>query len=163
MDEICLLQKSKCLSCFDLHYKVERRRSGLNIKKKCEIKLKTFIIFGGHPVHFVCLITSVGSSMPSNFIIQDIDLKGEEVSLRQIISFIILFIIQTSPLPRLISDKLFKKLSDFLRDKKLPLTLPVFSFLHLKEDFQPEVLSMCFWLSQNKYNVVYFPPISDLN
>ena len=82
MDEICLLQKSKCLSCFDLHYKVESRRSGLNIMKNVKLNLKISLFLGGLPVHFVCLITGVGSSMPSNFIIQDIDLKGEEVSLR---------------------------------------------------------------------------------
>ena len=46
MDEICLLQKSKCLSCFDLHYKVESRRSGLNIIKNVKLNLK-FLSFLG--------------------------------------------------------------------------------------------------------------------
>ena len=45
MDEICLLQKSKCLSCFDLHYKVESRRSGLDIKKDVKLNLKMYLSF----------------------------------------------------------------------------------------------------------------------
>ena len=51
------------------------------------------------------------------------------------------------------SDKLFKKLTDFLRSEKLEMTLPVFSFLHLTSDYLPDMLSMCLWLTQTKPNV----------
>ena len=51
------------------------------------------------------------------------------------------------------SDKLFKKLTDFLRNEKLEMNLPVFSFLHLNSDFLPDWLSMCLWLTQTKSNV----------
>ena len=51
------------------------------------------------------------------------------------------------------SDKLFEKLVDFLQSEKLEMTLPVFSFLRLTADSQPDVLSMCFWLTQTKPDV----------
>ena len=51
------------------------------------------------------------------------------------------------------SDKLFEKLVDFLQSEKLEMTLPVFSFLRLTAESQPDVLSMCFWLTQTKPDV----------